>query len=244
MISEGGLESRPSECRCIGYGQKVLRGLLRLRMKKSHEEKTELEKRLEAEVAAEEAQAAHAAEANADVAVEAPPAPAIDVNAVLEEKAALADQVLRMRAEFDNYRKRMAREAERVRQLAAEALIRDLLPVVDHLELAMKHRDGGPDALAEGVGMVLRQFHEVLVRHGVEPITAAGEPFNPEVHEAITQRESDEVPAQAVIEEFQKGYKLGQLVLRPAKVVVSLGTAEREETAEEDVLQETEALPE
>ena len=205
---------------------------MRLRMKKSHEEKTELEKRLEEEVAAEEAEAIESAD---EVDAEATPEPEIDVENLVRERAALADQLLRMRAEFDNYRKRMARDADRVRQQAAESLIRDLLPVVDHLELAMKHRDGGPEALAEGVGMVLRQFHEVLVRHGVEPITAEGEPFNPEVHEAVTQRESEEVPAQAVIEEFQKGYKLGQLVLRPAKVVVSLGIAGQDETSEDVV---------
>ncbi len=200
-------------------------------MKKSHHEKTELEKRLEAELAAEETQPALEPEAG--------PAPEIiDVEALQNERDDLADRVLRMRAEFDNYRKRMARDADRNRQQAAEALIRDLLPVVDHLELAVKHRDGGPDALAEGVGMVLRQFHEVLVRHGVEPIVAAGEPFDPEVHEAVTQRESDEVPAQAVIEEFQKGYRLGQLVLRPAKVMVSLGAAASEDVAEE-VVEET-----
>ncbi len=189
-------------------------------MKKSDEEKTELEKKLEAEVVAEEAESADAA----DETVESEPAqPAIDVENIVRERAALADQLLRMRAEFDNYRKRMARDADRVRQQAAESLIRDLLPVVDHLELAMKHRDGGPDALAEGVGMVLRQFHDVLSRYGVEPIAAAGEAFNPEVHEAVTQREHDEVPAHSVIEEYQKGYRLGQLVLRPAKVVVSTG---------------------
>ena len=196
-------------------------------MKKSHHEKTELEKRLEAELAAEETQAAIETETGSG------PAPKIDVEALQNERDDLADRVLRMRAEFDNYRKRMARDADRNRQQAAEALIRDLLPVVDHLELAMKHREGGPDALAEGVGMVLRQFHEVLVRHGVEPIVAAGEPFDPEVHEAVTQRESDEVPAQAVIEEFQKGYRLGQFVLRPAKVMVSLGAAASEEMVEE-----------
>ena len=194
-------------------------------MKKSHHDKTELEKRLEAELASEETEAS--------VESESAPAPEVDVDALQQERDGLADQVLRMRAEFDNYRKRMARDADRVRQQAAETLIRDLLPVVDHLELAMKHRDGGPEALAEGVGMVLRQFHDVLARHGVEPITAEGEPFNPEVHEAVTQRESDDVPAQAVIEEFQKGYRLGQLVLRPAKVVVSLGTAGNEDAVEE-----------
>ena len=211
---------------------------MRLRMKKSHEDKTELEKRLEAEVAAEEAEAAETTAEPSPI-VE----PAIDIDVLLREKAALTDQVLRLRADFDNYRKRMARESDRIRQQAAENLIRDLLPVVDHLELAMKHREGGSDALVEGVGMVLRQFHEVLVRHGVEPISAAGEPFNPEVHEAVTQRESDEVPAQAVIEEFQKGYKLGQFVLRPAKVVVSLGTAGNDDPVDEE-LTEQERSPE
>ena len=203
-------------------------------MKKSHHEKSELEKRLEAEAAAEEAVEAEAVadDVNAD---EAPvESPKVDVDALRRERDGFADQLLRMRAEFDNFRKRMLREGERVRQQAAEALIRDLLPVVDHLELAVKHRDGGPDALAQGVDMVLRQFHDVLGRHGVEPIAAAGETFNPEVHDAVTQRESDEVPAQAVIEEFQKGYRLGQLVLRPAKVVVSLGAASQESAVEVD----------
>ena len=199
-------------------------------MKKSDEEKTELEKKLEAEVVAEEAESADAA----DETVESEPAqPAIDVENIVRERAALADQLLRMRAEFDNYRKRMARDADRVRQQAAESLIRDLLPVVDHLELAMKHRDGGPDALAEGVGMVLRQFHDVLSRYGVEPIAAAGEAFNPEVHEAVTQCEHDEGPAHSVIEQYQKGYRLGQLVLRPAKVVVSTG-APRQDISVDD----------
>jgi molecular chaperone GrpE len=210
---------------------------MRFRMKKSDEEKTELEKKLEAEVAAEETESTEAGE----TVESAPEQPAIDVETVVRERAALADQLLRMRAEFDNYRKRMARDAERVRQQAAESLIRDLLPVVDNLELAMKHRDGGPDALAEGVGMVLRQFHDVLARNGVEPISSAGEAFNPEVHEAVTQREHEEVPAHSVIEEYQKGYKLGQLVLRPAKVVVSTGAGGSEETVEETSATESES---
>jgi molecular chaperone GrpE len=131
-----------------------------------------------------------------------------------------------MRAEFDNFRKRMTRESDRLRQQAAEALIRDLLPVADHLELALRHKEGCADALGEGVGMVLRQLHEVLGRHGLEPIEAVGQPFNPEVHEAVTQRESSDVPPDSVIEEFQKGYRLGQMVLRPSKVVVSMGSGE------------------
>ena len=148
-----------------------------------------------------------------------------DVLALRKERDDLADQLLRARAEFDNYRKRMAREAERTRQVAAESLIRDMLPVVDHLELALKHADDHPGALGEGVSMVLRQFQESLGKHGVQPIPAVGQPFDPNVHEAVMQRESEDAPPDSVVEEFQKGYRLGQMVLRPAKVVVSVGAS-------------------
>jgi molecular chaperone GrpE len=148
-----------------------------------------------------------------------------EAQALQKERDNWADQLLRARAEFDNYRKRMARETERIRQVAAKGLIRDILPVVDHLELAMKHADDHPGALAEGVAMVLRQFQEALGKHGLQPIPAVGEPFDPNVHEAVMQRESKDAPPESVLEEFQKGYRLGQMVLRPAKVVVSVGAA-------------------
>lgn len=175
-------------------------------------------------------QAPIAEETDAASAIEA------DFAALERERSELADQVLRARADFDNYRKRMARDAERIRQTAAEGLIRDILPVVDHLELALKHAEDHPGALGEGVAMVLRQFQEALGKHGLEPIPSVGEPFDPNVHEAVMQRESAEVPPESVVEEFQKGYRLGQMVLRPAKVVVSLGApaASAPETSTED----------
>jgi molecular chaperone GrpE len=151
-----------------------------------------------------------------------------------KERDHLADQLLRARAEFDNYRKRMAREAERTRQVAAESLIRDVLPVVDHLDLALKHAEDHPGALGEGVSMVLRQFQEALAKHGVQPIPAIGEPFDPNVHEAVMQQESESTPPDVVVEEFQKGYRLGQMVLRPAKVVVSVGCAPSSSSEEEN----------
>lgn len=159
-----------------------------------------------------------------------------DFAALEKERAELADQLLRARADFDNYRKRMARDAERIRQTAAEGLIRDILPVVDHLELALKHAEDHPGALGEGVAMVLRQFQDVLGRHGLEAISAVGEPFDPNVHEALMQRETADAPPECVVEEFQKGYRLGQMVLRPAKVVVSVGApaATAPETSADD----------
>lgn len=169
--------------------------------------------------ATEEAAAAEEAEVP-EVLVE------IDAEAIAKERDELRDQLLRLRADFDNYRKRVAREEARLRRTAAESLVRDLLPVCDHLELALRHAEGTTDGLFEGVEMVFRQFCEVLSRHGVEPIPALGERFDPNVHEAVLQRPADDVPADVVVDEFQRGYRMGDQVLRPSKVVVSSGPPE------------------
>ena len=144
-----------------------------------------------------------------------------DIDALLAERDQLKDQLLRARAEFDNFRKRNARDYERLRKTAAEALVRDLLPVMDHLELALKHADDASQAVVEGVQMVARQFADVLGRHGVQPIPALGEAFDPNVHEAMMQRPDDEAEPNTVLEEFLRGYRMGDLILRPSKVVVS-----------------------
>ncbi len=141
----------------------------------------------------------------------------------LRERDALQDQVLRARAEFENFRKRMMRDQERIRKTAAEGLMRDLLPVVDHLELALQHAEGEPAALREGVELVLKQFTDVLTRHGVTPIPAVGEVFDPNHHEAVMQESSADVPEMTVVREFQRGYRLGDQVLRASKVVVNMG---------------------
>ena len=139
------------------------------------------------------------------------------------ERDALQDQLLRARAEFDNYRRRVARENEQLRTTAAQALMRDLLPIVDNMERALSHVEDKTDGLALGIEMVLKQFTGVLSARGLEPIAAKGEPFNPHVHEALTHQPSLEYPADTVMEEFQRGYRLGELVLRPTQVVVSSG---------------------
>ena len=157
-----------------------------------------------------------------------------EIQALTEERDQLRDQLLRARAEFDNFRKRSARETERIRKTAAEVLVRDLLPVMDHLELALKHADEASLAMAEGVQMVARQFAEVLGKHGVEPIPATGEIFDPNVHEAMMQRPDGEAEPNTVLEEFQRGYRMGDLVLRPAKVVVCSGPADNAEVISEE----------
>ncbi len=189
-------------------------------------EKTELEKKWEANAAAD---AEDPADSNGDseAALDADPAAQL-----ASENEELKDQLLRARAEFDNYRKRVARDAERTRKLAAESLIRDLLPIVDSIELALNHKDSNPEALAEGVEMVGKLFHETLTRNGLEPIAAVGETFDPELHDAMLRQPDDSAPVDTVVQEFQKGYRIGDVVLRHAKVVVSAGPDSGNEDAD------------
>ncbi|MBI5094183.1 MAG: nucleotide exchange factor GrpE [Candidatus Hydrogenedentes bacterium] len=141
------------------------------------------------------------------------------------EREALKDQQLRQRAEFENSRKRLAREAERTSRAAAEAIIRDWLPVVDHLELALQHAPDRSDSLAQGVELVLKQVSDVLAKYGVEPIPAVGEVFSPHWHEAMTHIDSEDVPENRIAAEYQRGYRIGDQILRPSKVAVSRGAS-------------------
>ena len=151
---------------------------------------------------------------------------------VTKERDELRDQLLRARADFDNYRKRMMREHESTRTQAAKTLLADMLPVLDHLEMAVAHGDDEKGGLREGVQMTAKQLHDVLAKHGCVPIEAAGTVFNPELHEALMQSSSDEVPEGHVVQEFQRGYRLGDIVLRHARVIVSTGP-EAAETPQE-----------
>ena len=195
-------------------------------MKKKTIEKTELEKRLEAETAEEDAsQKMKNVEESASEEDENLPnlevLPEVDVPALLSERDALKEQLLRARADFDNYRKRVLRDDARLRKRAAECIVRDLLPVLDNLDRALEHANDDSAGLAQGVEMVRSQFFEVLVRHGLDVIPSVGHGFDPNVHEAVTCVTSEEVPPNHVVQELQKGYRLGGYVLRPAKVVVN-----------------------
>ncbi len=182
---------------------------------------TELERRLRERAEAEEATALGEVADDASPATEGEDA-TLDAVAVLEEEAAsLRDQLLRSRAEFDNYRKRTAREVERIRKTAAESLIHELLSAVDNLELALKHSAKDSDPFAAGVRLVHKQILDTLERSGLEKIDAVGKRFDPNIHEAVAQSPSDTVEPDHVIEEFQRGYRLGGQILRPSKVLVS-----------------------
>lgn len=133
------------------------------------------------------------------------------------------DRYVRLQAEYENYRKRTDREKTRWRVSANERLLADILPVVDSLELALRHarESGAGTALVDGVDLVLKQFQDVLARYGLEPIESEGRPFDPRIHEAVMRVDDPERDDNTVLEEYQKGYTLGGRTLRPSKVSVS-----------------------
>lgn len=134
------------------------------------------------------------------------------------------DRLLRVSAEFENFKKRSTRELDEFRKFANEALASALLPVVDNLERAVDSSKEGAcdnDALLEGVSMTLKEILKVLERFHVKPITALGDIFDPNFHQAMMQEVSDEHPENTVLQEMQKGYLIHDRLLRPAMVVVS-----------------------
>ncbi|MFO0601630.1 MAG: nucleotide exchange factor GrpE [Polyangiales bacterium] len=152
----------------------------------------------------------------------AAPDPAIALTA---ERDKFREQALRTLADFDNYRKRTQREKQDEYRRGKEDVLRDLLPVFDNLERAATSArpDADVAAIATGVKMVLKLFEDTLGRVGGKRIVAVGQPFDPNVHEAIAQVESAEHPAGTIAQEFVPGYQLGERLLRPAMVAVSKG---------------------
>lgn len=160
------------------------------------------------------------------------------LEAAVREKEEYFDRWLRLQAEFDNYRKRTRKEMEESRTRGAEELIVKLLPVIDNLERAIAAGEAAAHSeasgrLVEGVRMVHRQFLTVLEGVGVTPVQAVGNPFDPNLHEAVAYEASDEHPEGTVIEEMQRGYVLGGRVLRPSMVKVAGGSGNKEATKDE-----------
>jgi molecular chaperone GrpE len=146
-----------------------------------------------------------------------------ELDAAREEARSHHDRYLRDAAETENYKKRVTREKHDAIRYANESLVRDLLPVIDDLERAAQHArtDGGPQSLLDGIELVLKGCLEALQKHGVTRITAKGEPFDPEKHEAYAQVETDEYEANTVVDEVHHGYYLADRLLRPSMVSVS-----------------------
>ncbi len=146
-----------------------------------------------------------------------------------EEMANLQQEITRFKelylrklADFDNYRKRQEREMGEFRRYAKAELMRDCLPVLDNLERALAVPGGDGSGLREGVELVLRQFKDVLGRHGLQEIDPLNQPFDPTQHEAISRNETPGVADPTVVQVLQKGYVLGERLIRPALVIVAV----------------------
>lgn len=163
----------------------------------------------------EQVEAAQAADAESEE---------VDELAKAQQEAADArDSYLRLKAEWDNFRKRTAAERESEKVRASEKLVKDLIPVIDDLERAIEHakQTGEGGSLTEGVEAITTKFLQILAKSKVEQIEAVGKPFDPNKHQAVGTQPDDSVPEETVLTVYQKGYQMGDRVLRPAMVVTS-----------------------
>lgn len=156
-----------------------------------------------------------------------------DIDAAKAEAAASADRLSRLQADWENYRRRTERDRVTERERACEGLVKDLLPAIDDLERAIQHAQASAEGnevaqqLADGVSAVHEKVVSVLERQGVEVIDPAGQPFNPMDHQAVGRVENADEYDETVADVYQKGYRMGGKVVRPAMVTVTYGGAKR-----------------
>jgi molecular chaperone GrpE len=148
----------------------------------------------------------------------------------LMEKLALAeDKYLRLNAEYDNFRKRMVREKGDIRINSQFEVINQIVPVLDHFELALGAADQSHnlDKLYEGMKLIKAEFERALGNLGVESINAVGKPFDPKFHEAIGHEATESAAKDVVVKQWRSGYKMGDRLIRPASVIISSGKPEQ-----------------
>ena len=178
--------------------------------------------------------------AEADTTTEAPKDPLRELEERLKDKEKEShenhDRMLRISAEFENYKKRTAREIDDVRKYANQSLLREMLSVVDHIELALQaaseNRPGA--SLKEGLNLTLKELGRTLEKFKVKPIEAVGKPFNPQYHEAILREECSDAAGNTVLREMQKGYIINDRLLRPSLVVVAVAQGNAKGDAEKN----------
>ncbi len=153
-----------------------------------------------------------------------PEAPAADaqITELTQAKAELQDRLVRMQAEFDNFRKRTERERIEYAEFAGEMTVRALLPILDDFERALKAAAGAENEYVRGIELIYARLLDTLKKQGLEPIEAAGQPFDPHQHEAIGRVESAEHEDGTVVQEYQKGYRFKGRLLRPSMVQVAV----------------------
>jgi len=161
-----------------------------------------------------------------EAAVEAEP-PIDTAEDLRQQLEAQSDRYLRLMAEFDNFKKRVSRDYERLVESANERLMAELIDVRENMERAVKAGEQCGDAktIYDGMKLIFAKFNDVLAKSGLAPFGAAGEPFDPQLHEALMKIPNETVPEDHIVEVFEKGYTLKKHVIRHAKVVVSSGAA-------------------
>jgi molecular chaperone GrpE len=147
----------------------------------------------------------------------------------------MREQLLRIAADFDNFRKRSRKEVEEVRRRAIEDTLREVLPIVDNLERAADAMSGATEvaAVADGVHMVLRGFEDIASRLGLKRVPGVGNLFDPTCHDAMQQEETDQHAPGTVVSEIVPGYYLGERLLRPAMVVVAKPPTQTDDQGDE-----------
>ena len=152
-------------------------------------------------------------------------APAEDLETELErarsERAAYLDRAARIQAEFENYRKRSEKQQQEFKEYALAGAMTTLLPILDSLDRALNTKAASLEDFHAGIELIDKQFHDALAKLGVQPVPAEGEPFDPNLHQAIQMVDTDEVEDNHVLDELQRGYKLKDRLLRPAMVRVA-----------------------
>jgi molecular chaperone GrpE len=176
-----------------------------------------------AEPAADAQAGADSAKATSTKGASAPPPPPDPLAEAKAEAARMKDQWVRTAADFDNYRKRARREVDDARKSGREEMVKEMLPTFDNLERAIQSAQRATEVkpVAEGLSMVVKQFVDVLGRAGISKIATVGKSFDPMVHEAIQQVETDDHPPGTIVSEIQAGYMQGERLVRAAMVVVA-----------------------
>ena len=165
-----------------------------------------------------------------EIGAEEPLSPEEEIARLAREKEEQYDRLLRVQADFDNYRKRVQKERTDLLRYGAENALREILPVIDNIELAVesaRNHDNSGSQLREGIDMILSQFFSALDKLGVKPIETVDHPFDPNKHDALMRVHAPETDEGSVVSEIRKGYYLHDKVLRPAQVTV--GTHEKEQ---------------
>jgi len=193
-------------------------------MSKAKDHKPTEDKISDAQPAAAEVPSVEQHEAGVDPFVQA----GAQLSTVQAERDDFRERWLRSQAELENYRKRAQKELDQERQYRSLPVVRDILPGLDNLQRALQVAKTSKDVdqLLQGVQMVATQLQEALSRHAVVPIPAVGQPFDPNLHEAIQQAPSKEHPPMTVLHEVERGYQMYDRVVRPTKVIVSVAPQE------------------